>query len=210
MRPKLLSWTVSITCIVILLATEMAFVHKPKHQEPSVVDPATLPDPKPDDTCFSPEEPCDAKLLRFILGAKKSLDIAIYDINLDQLVQNLAEKAKEIAVRVVVDQRQSKGGHSLVDLLVKAGVNVRYGRQRGIMHNKLIIRDGTMVETGSFNYTNHAATANNENQVYLNTPAIVDRYKDRFEKIWSDADPIVIRPTHDAPVKQAEPTAAGK
>jgi len=146
--------------------------------------------PKPNEVCFAPVDPCDQKLLAFVKTARKSLDVAIYDINLDQLVHQLAVASKSIPVRVVVDQRQSKGSHSLVGLLVKAGVQVKYGHQRGIMHNKFTVLDNAMVEAGSFNYTHHASEANNENQVYLNTPEIVSRYKARFEQIWADGKPV--------------------
>lgn len=143
--------------------------------------------PKDGEVCFSPDEPCDIKLLKFLESAQKSIDIAIYDINLDSLAHQILVLSKKIPVRVVVDKRQTKERNSVVPMLLKAGANVRYGHQRGIMHNKFVIVDGRMIETGSFNYTNHAARANNENQVYLATPTIVTRYQKRFEEIWADA-----------------------
>jgi phosphatidylserine/phosphatidylglycerophosphate/cardiolipin synthase-like enzyme len=144
--------------------------------------------PKDQETCFSPDEPCDAKLIKFIETAQKSVDVAIFDLTLDQLVHVLALQSKKVEVRVVVDSRQAASAHSLVSTLVKAGVSVRYGHQRGIMHDKFTIVDGAMIETGSFNYTNHATESNQENQVYLASPAIAERYKTRFEKIWKSAD----------------------
>jgi phosphatidylserine/phosphatidylglycerophosphate/cardiolipin synthase-like enzyme len=146
--------------------------------------------PKDFEVCFSPDEPCDLKLARFVRDAQKSLDIAIYDITLDQLVHEILVKSKKIPVRIVVDQRQSKGQHSLVRLLVKAGANIRYGRQRGIMHNKFIVRDGAMIETGSFNYSNNAYKNNHENQVYLAHPQVVERFSKRFDEIWTKAKEI--------------------
>lgn len=143
--------------------------------------------PEVNETCFSPDEPCALKLKAFIESATSSLDIAIYDINEDQIVHAILVQSKKIPVRVIVDKRQSKGRHSSVSLLRKAGVQVRFGYQRGIMHNKFTLIDGSRIEIGSFNYTNHASTANQENQVYLATPAIVERYKARFEKMWATA-----------------------
>ena len=143
--------------------------------------------PQDQEICFSPDEPCDEKLVNFIDSAQKSLEIAIYDINLDQLVHHILLQNKKIKVRIVVDERQAKGKHSSVPLLVKAGVNLRYGRQRGIMHDKFTIVDGKIIETGSFNYTHHAATANQENQIYSNENSVVSRFSERFDKIWSSA-----------------------
>lgn len=143
--------------------------------------------PRENEVCFSPVDRCDVKLAKFIEGAKKSLDIAIFDINEDQIVHQILVQSKKIPVRVIVDKRQSKGDHSSVGLLKKAGVNVRYGKQRSLMHSKFTIRDQSMIETGSFNYTFNATKNNNENQVYLATPEIVLRYKERFEEMWQEA-----------------------
>jgi phosphatidylserine/phosphatidylglycerophosphate/cardiolipin synthase-like enzyme len=96
-------------------------------------------------------------------------------------------------VRIVVDRRQSKQPHSLARLLVKAGAKVKVGRQRGIMHNKFTIVDGQMIETGSFNYTAGASYKNNENQIYLAQPQVVDRYKKRFEKLWNEGNEITLK-----------------
>ncbi len=151
------------------------------------IDIVTVKTPVDGETCFSPDEPCDLKLIKFIDSSEKSLDIAIYDITLDQLVHTLLVKSKKIPVRIIVDRKQSKGAHSLVSTLIRAGANVRYGHQRGIMHNKFTIVDEKMIETGSFNYSNHATQSNNENQIYLSSSTVVERYRSRFEKLWADA-----------------------
>ena len=140
--------------------------------------------PQDQETCFSPDEPCAQKLWKHLEAAEKSIDVAIYDINLEPIVKLLIEKSKNMTVRMVVDKTQSKGVSSLVGNLVRNGVQVRYGHQKGVMHDKFGIVDGRMVETGSFNWTNHASLANQENQIYLENPEVVNRYQKRFEKIW--------------------------
>src|SRR5689334_14504435 len=64
--------------------------------------------PKDEEVCFAPDEPCDIKLVKFIDSAQASLDVAIFDINLDQVVHHILVQARKIPVRVVVDQRQAK------------------------------------------------------------------------------------------------------
>lgn len=183
--------------MALILTTAPAQARSKKSNSTSAahaINEALVKAPGPDETCFAPDEPCDIKLEKFIQSAEKSLDIAIFDINLDKLVHDIAVQSKKIPVRMVVDKREAKGKDSLVPLLVKLGVQVKLGHQWGIMHNKFVIADGKRVETGSFNYTNGAAFKNNENQVYLATPAIVERYRARFETIWSKADPIKLTP----------------
>ncbi len=154
----------------------------------NLVDEAVVTAPVNHEVCFSPEERCDLKVLRFVETAKVSVDLAAFDINLDQLVHRLLVANREgIRIRVLVDQRQSKGAYSLVSTLRKGGIEVRKGRQRGLMHHKFVIVDGKRLETGSFNFTNHASRANQENQVYLDDPVMVSRFQGRFEKSWREA-----------------------
>ncbi len=153
----------------------------------TAIEDATTKAPDDNETCFAPDEPCAIKLRKFIESANTSIDVAIYDVNEDQVVHALLVQSKKVSVRVLVDRRQSKGNHSAVALLLKAGVKVRCGYQSGIMHNKFAIVDGKRLETGSFNYTNHASRSNQENQVYLSTPAVVGRFKARFQKMWDEA-----------------------
>lgn len=139
------------------------------------------------DVCFSPRESCDKKLVEFIRSAEQSLDIAIFDITHPQIVHEILVVSKKVPVRIVVDRRQSREPHSLVSTLLRAGAEVKMGRQRGIMHHKFIILDDRAVETGSFNFTNNASFKNQENQVYLNDPVAVDRFKKQFEGMWNEA-----------------------
>ena len=154
-----------------------------------VFNEATIKVPVDNEVCFSPEGHCDIRLWKFMQTANKSLDVAIFDVTHPKIAHEIAVASKRIPVRVLVDRRQAKGPHSLVDMLVKAGVNVRIGVQRGIMHNKFTIVDSTRLETGSFNYTDGATEKNNENQIYLSTKSVVETYQNRFNVIWERGTP---------------------
>jgi phosphatidylserine/phosphatidylglycerophosphate/cardiolipin synthase-like enzyme len=146
--------------------------------------------PRDEEVCFSPMGSCAEKLVQFIRSAKKSVDVAIYDINQVDVVHELVVQANKIRVRVIVDRRQIREEHSAVPTLIRAGLDVRYGRQRGIFHNKFTVVDDKRVETGSFNYTQNASENNSENQVYLASPAIVGRYEKHFDELWKKAIPV--------------------
>ena len=142
--------------------------------------------PVDNEVCFSPDKGCDVKLWKFFQSATKSLDIAVYDITHPKLVHEILVASKKIAVRVVVDQRQSKGTHSLVSTLIKGKVPVKFGYQRGIMHHKFTLVDGKRLETGSYNYSDNATFRNQENQIYLSEPTIVKKFQDQFEQMWKE------------------------
>lgn len=148
------------------------------------IEDANTPAPKDNEACFSPDENCDEKLRKFILSAKESIDIAIFDINLKSIVDAIIEQAPKVKVRLVVNRKLSKDSAPAIERFKENKLFCRVGKQKGIMHNKFTIVDGRRLETGSFNYTNGAAHSNQENQLYLSTPSIVERYQTRFQKMW--------------------------
>ena len=176
----------AIMVVLVLSSPAVAKIHAKTLTE-SLFAAAQVSPPLDQEVCFSPQGACDAKLVRFIQSAKKSIDVAIYDLNLEVVKHELLEQSKRIPVRVIVDRRQAHEEHSSVPSLIQLKANIRYGRQRGIFHNKFMIVDGVMIETGSFNYTHNAASNNNENQVYLASAVIVEQYRKHFEELWKRA-----------------------
>jgi cardiolipin hydrolase len=146
---------------------------------------ATTP-PKDNESCFAPDEECAAKLIRFIETAKSTLEIAIFEMTDRKIAEAIATASKIVKVRLVVNRKLVKDSGPCYEILRAAGVPIRAGHQRGIMHDKFTVVDGKRLETGSFNYTNAAGNSNQENQLYLSTPSVVARYQERFEKMWRD------------------------
>lgn len=138
------------------------------------------------DVCFSPGK-CSDKLVSFVASAKKSVDVAVYLLTYKPISDALIAQHKNgVTVRVVVDAGESGIPTSKVAALAAAGIPVKYGVQSGsgIMHDKFIVVDGTMLETGSFNFTQSATMINQENQVYLNDASIVALYVSHFNAMW--------------------------
>ncbi|HMZ24895.1 MAG TPA: phospholipase D-like domain-containing protein, partial [Saprospiraceae bacterium] len=114
------------------------------------------------------------KIIDEIKNAKSTVDVCVYNNTENDIVDALKlVKAKGVRIRYITD---SGTGNSA--LKGNPGFPILYlGKNGGIMHNKFAIVDAKRVETGSFNYTNHASEANNENQIYLSAPAVVARYR---------------------------------
>ncbi len=163
------------------LAKEARMLSK---QAAEKIDDANTPAPKDNEACFAPDENCTEKLRKFILSAKESIDIAIFDINLKPIVDAIVEQSFKVKVRIIVNRKLSKDSAPAIERFKENKMFYRVGKQKGIMHNKFTIVDGKRLETGSFNYTNGAAHSNQENQIYLATPGILDQYKNRFQKMW--------------------------
>jgi len=139
------------------------------------------------EVCFSPNNSCDQKLIDFISSAKSSLDIAIYSLTHQDIADAIIDKAKSTSIRIVVDRGESKSNSSKVQYLKDKGIVVRFGTQKGIMHDKYTIVDKKSLETGSFNYSEAATNSNHENQIYLDDQDVVNQYSENFEEIWEKA-----------------------
>lgn len=140
--------------------------------------------------CFDPDADCSRPYVNLISQSKASLDIAIYDLNYLPIANAVIGQSSKVKVRVIVDKEQSKTKSSLVSMLVKAGIPVKYGKQKGIMHDKFTVIDHFYIETGSYNYTDRATLANHENQIYTNDPDVVNAYSGEFEKMWSAGEDV--------------------
>jgi phosphatidylserine/phosphatidylglycerophosphate/cardiolipin synthase-like enzyme len=137
-------------------------------------------------TCFSPAENCDKEIVEYIRTAKTSIDMAIYSLALQEIRQALLDaKQRGVKIRIVADQSQSEGQTSKVPAMITDGFDLRFGVQKGVMHNKFTIVDGAWVETGSYNYSYSASRLNAENQIYLKDAQVVSRYQSDFEKLWT-------------------------
>ena len=66
-------------------------------------------------------------------------------------------------VRIISDDEQAIRSGSDVVRLANAGVPVRTDRGAAHMHHKFCVVDGTLLMTGSFNWTASAVTRNQEN-----------------------------------------------
>jgi phosphatidylserine/phosphatidylglycerophosphate/cardiolipin synthase-like enzyme len=91
-------------------------------------------------------------------------------------------------MRVILDALQAGGSGSQADALKKAGVIVKLLRGikgNGIMHHKVAIYDSSIVQTGSFNWTDNASCCSWENAVFIGAAEVVKRYQDEFDRMWN-------------------------
>ncbi|OPZ80487.1 MAG: Phospholipase D precursor [bacterium ADurb.Bin429] len=71
--------------------------------------------------------------------------------------------------------------------LVSSGADVRVKRGAGVMHHKVIIIDGGIVITGSYNFTRSASLRNDENLIIISDPETATRYAAEFAKIFNQS-----------------------
>jgi len=136
---------------------------------------------------FSPKGGCEDQVLYWIDRANVSIHILIYSFTLDSISGKLIEAHQRgVEVRVVFEKQQVTE-YSEYSVLKAAGISVRNDTNPDYMHHKVMIIDGILILTGSFNYSAHAEEENNENLIVIESTYVAGIYEDEFQKIWSSS-----------------------
>ena len=126
-----------------------------------------------------------AKLLDFLNDATKSLDICVFTISCHELANAALKLHKTgIPVRIITNEEHEALSGSQIERFQREGIIVRHDKTSFYMHHKFVLVDGTVLITGSFNWTRQAVMGNRENVLITNNAEIVGPYVDEFEKLW--------------------------
>jgi phosphatidylserine/phosphatidylglycerophosphate/cardiolipin synthase-like enzyme len=124
-------------------------------------------------------------LISIINSAQRSLDIAIYELDLDPIGDAiLAARDRGINVRLVTDSDTLEEDETL-QRLAKAQIPLIPDERTPIMHNKFVVVDGQAVWTGSWNFTVNDTYRNNNNAMYIQSPELARNYAIEFEEMFS-------------------------
>lgn len=136
---------------------------------------------------FSPKGGCKDTLISWINRANISIHILIYSFTLDQIGEALIEAYRRgIDIKVVFEKDQVTKD-SEYWRLKEAGIPVRNDTNPRLMHNKIMIVDGEVVITGSYNWSKSAEEWNNENLIVIKSRDVAKIYEEEFERIWSES-----------------------
>ncbi|MDA7881014.1 phospholipase D-like domain-containing protein [Akkermansiaceae bacterium] len=134
---------------------------------------------------FSPGDDCLHRIRRLIGEARNSLDICIFTITDNRIVERLEEAhARKVRIRIISDDDKSEDLGSDLDHLRRADINCRFDRTTAHMHHKFAIADNDLLLTGSYNWTRSAATENDENIIVTNNRKLVNSFQSKFDELW--------------------------
>jgi phosphatidylserine/phosphatidylglycerophosphate/cardiolipin synthase-like enzyme len=83
--------------------------------------------------------------------------------------------------------------HSSADFLANQGVPTMIGANHAILHSKVIVTDGEVVITGSFNFTEAAQEQNAVNLLIIRDPALAAQYTQNRDAHRQHGQPYVGR-----------------
>src|SRR5712692_10863117 len=137
-------------------------------------------------------------LVRFIGGAKKSLDCAIYDFKHPLILGAMKQASSKVRLRIAYDAGNKKktitGGGSVDPKFPgTAQCLADYGLTKfstpvdvvgnHLMHSKFIVRDGKSVWTGSGNFTHGGLELQDNNFFVISSAAAATNYAATFEEL---------------------------
>lgn len=136
---------------------------------------------------FSPKGGCEDQVLYWIDRANVSIHVLIYSFTLDSVGDALVEAHDRGAEVQVVFEVEQITRYSEYQRLRAAGVAVRNDTNSELMHNKVMIVDGLIVLTGSFNWSTSGEESNNENLIVINSAYLAGIYEEEFREIWDES-----------------------
>ena len=182
-----LSWKVTISLFFIgilfgiFVGVSLTPKTQPANQVPNPEEPAI------DGVYFSPRGGCENQVINWINKANSSIHVLIYSFTLDSVGTALIEAlGRHIEVKIVFEKGQI-GQSSEYQRLRNSAVDVRNDTNPSYMHDKIMIVDGKIVLTGSFNWSNNAENENNENLLIITSTSLATTYENEFQKIWNSS-----------------------
>jgi phosphatidylserine/phosphatidylglycerophosphate/cardiolipin synthase-like enzyme len=134
---------------------------------------------------FSPKGGCEDQVIHWITRANVSIHILIYSFTLDSIGDaSVDAHNRGVEVQVVFEETQISQ-YSEYQTLRVAGIAVRNDTNPYLMHDKVMIIDGVIVLTGSFNWSDSAENSNNENLIVISGTYVARIYEEEFQKIWN-------------------------
>ena len=111
---------------------------------------------------------------------------------------------RSVKVQVILEHSQRTENYSEADFLRNSGIPTLIDAQHPIAHNKIIVIDGYLVLTGSFNFTRAAEEHNAENLLVINDPVLAKQYIANWHAHEQHSEP------YDRPDRPAERTGRAK
>lgn len=160
---------------------------------PDVV--AETPNPEVDingtrlEVYFSPDDGVANHILDILDNAQKSIYFMAFSFTTDEFGQTIRSRADAgLDVAGVMEEQQVKSNIGTeYDLFKQAGMDVFLDGNEGQMHHKVMIIDGEIVITGSYNFSRSAETRNDENIIIIYNEKIADFYMKEFQRVYNQA-----------------------
>jgi phosphatidylserine/phosphatidylglycerophosphate/cardiolipin synthase-like enzyme len=131
-----------------------------------------LPCPSPT-VCFSRKGGCTGAIVQELDKAKKSILVQAYSFTSAPIAKALvAAHERGVKVESILDQSNVTAQYTSGPYVANAGISVKIDSAHDIAHNRIMIIDGEIVITASFNFSLSAEDKNAENLLIIRDKAL--------------------------------------
>ncbi|HAN04704.1 MAG TPA: hypothetical protein DCW72_02540 [Elusimicrobia bacterium] len=139
---------------------------------------------------FSPGSRVEERLAELIDASRSSVDAVTFTFSSRILADAVVRAHRRgVRVRFLMDKNMGKTA-GLAKLLFDSGVPLKWagGRnEKGALHNKFLILDGEILQTGSFNWTVNANKNSFENLIFVSDADAVKAYQGTYDWLYNGA-----------------------
>jgi phosphatidylserine/phosphatidylglycerophosphate/cardiolipin synthase-like enzyme len=134
---------------------------------------------------FSPDDHPGDRIVAEIERASSRVDVLAFSFTSEAIADALLDRMQAgVRVRGVLEADQAAGLGSQFEALKRSSMDLRLDGNPGLMHHKVIVIDGAVVITGSYNFSRSAETTNDENVIIIHSPAAAQAYGAEFDRLY--------------------------
>lgn len=142
-------------------------------------------------TGFAPSGNAEDLILKCIDESSHEIRMMAYFFTSNRIAWALINaKHRGVNVQLVVDLQASqlKQNRQVLKTMKKFGISIRTNNRNHILHDKVMIVDRNLVQTGSYNYTPSSKNSNSENVIVVKgAKSVVMAYMEHWAKLWAPA-----------------------
>ncbi len=126
---------------------------------------------------FSPKGGCTEAIVKEVRAAKRSVLVQAYWFTSATIAKELVAAHKRgVKVQVILDRSRTEIENEQAEFIVQSGVPTFIDDKHTTAHSKVVVIDGQVVITGSFNFTDQAEEENLENLLVIRDQALAAKF----------------------------------
>ncbi len=143
---------------------------------------------------FSPDDECTATIVKEINSAKSAIFLQAYAFTSEEIAAALVRAhQKGVHVELLLDKSNRSAKYTAGDVTAGMGIPTYIDARHAIANNKIMIIDGIIVVTGSFNFTKAAEEKNSENVLIIRSRELAGVYLVNWQRHKAHAEKFVRR-----------------
>lgn len=143
---------------------------------------------------FTPGDSAEMAIVDQLVNAKESILVQAYSFTNPAIAAALADaQSRGVNVVILLDKSHRTQRYSAADFTAKSGITTLIDDRHAIAHNKIMIIDGRVVVTGSYNFTKAAEKNNAENLVIIESGAVADKFHNNWQKHRKHSQPYLAK-----------------